>query len=315
MVTDRLQVHVVNGLVTAIVDGELYSCDRSHTNYEQIMVAIRAGDADALPDMFNLRRKVADFLSSSGRLKVSKGYVFYRDPEGTDNWWPLKFDFVDHLLELLELQLPVGAFTNWIERVMRNPNPQVIEELFAFMTGGSDVRKYLPILPDGRFIAYKRVRADYLDFHSATVPYIPLQVKYADDPRVTDMEWLRNQPGNRIGSPRWCVDPDINNECSTGYHVGRFEYIQNFHQNAADSHILAMRCDPSQVVAAKSDGYQKKVRMHVVEVGEEISNEFVEIALGIKPPTPKLPPIPTVFNTDIPAWDNSQNEGSDDDTF
>lgn len=305
----RMQVHLVNGNITAVIDGSLYSCDSTHKNYDKIIAAIRANDADALPELFSITRQIANYLSASGRLKVDRSRVYYRESTDDAMWWELQFGFVEHLLEMMELALPIDAFVNWIERVMRNPNPAVIEELFQFMSGGSDARRYLPILPDGRFVAYKRVRDTYFDFHSNTVQYVPLHVKYQDDSRVSDMNWLLNQPGNRIGSPRWCVDPNINNECSTGYHVGRFEYINNFHSGDPGSHVLAMRCDPSQVVAAKADGSQKKLRMHVVEVGEEISQEFVDLMLGINPPTPKLPPIPTAFNDHIPAnWDNDLNE-------
>ena len=310
-ISDRLSFHIVNDKVTAVVDNQMYSCDQTHKNYDKIIAAIKAGDADELPSLFSMARAVSDYVSPSGRLKVQDNRVFYREGSGDRaQWFPIHFEMVDHLLELMEFGAPIDAFVNFVERVMKNPSSECIEELFPFMYRGQDIQKYLPILPDGRFIAYKRVRPDWFDFHSGTVRYVSLQEKYPDWEQ-RGMSWLLSQPGHMIGSPRWCVDSNINRECSTGYHVGRYEYINNFHEDVVDSHILKMACDPSQVVAAKRDGSMKKVRMHVVECREEIEFETLQLICGERPPTPKLPPIPTAVGDAFPDEWRGESSSSD----
>ena len=171
----------------------------------------------------------------------------------------------------------------------------------------------MPILPDGRMLGYKRVREDYLDFFSGTVPYIPLHVKY---PELVDnpMELMRRR-GHRIRMKRWQCDDDRRNLCSTGYHVGNYEYVRGFY--SGEGHIVAVAFDPADIVCVPQDARADKIRVCRLEVRHEISEAFVDMVFGIEPPSEVFTPTSYVDDSDDEDWNDAdfveEAEDEDDD--
>ena len=155
----------------------IISVTPDHHAYDQIIQAKKVGDFEAMLAAIDSTQHVADYVSSSGKLQVKGGDVYYEGER-------LNNDAAKYLLELMNAGHEVGWFVNVMQRLMRNPSRTSIDAGFEFIFR-RNWEQPMPILPDGRILGYKRVKDDYLDIHSGTVPYIPLHLKYpelADQP-------------------------------------------------------------------------------------------------------------------------------------
>ena len=130
--------------------------------------------------------------------------------------------------------LPFAPLLQFHRRVIQNPSKESVADLYAFLDAND-----IPITPDGRFVGYKRVtrRGDVLmDSHSRTI---------------------QNNPGLTVSMPRKEVDPNRNNTCSTGLHVGAWDYVSSFSGNVT----VEVLVDPADVVAVPPDYNQQKMRV------------------------------------------------------
>ena len=104
---------------------------------------------------------------------------------------------------------------------MLNPSKRSRDELYAFLE-----HKELPLLDDGRFLAYKGVKENYRDCHS-------------------------NKFDNEIGKinemSRRDVDDNFLNACSYGFHVGSYEYARGF--RPSNGHLMFVAVSPEDVVS------------------------------------------------------------------
>ena len=252
-----------DGVISAFVNGRLITIAADHRYRKEALKALKEQDGTAFVQAANMSHKVNDYLSPSGKLSVKDGAVCYRNI-------PIEFPFTKRLLEMMEEGLPFEPFVRYIERTMKNPRPRCVATL-DILVNKRGAAYPLPILPDGRILAYKRVMDDYLDFHSRTVKYEPLEVKYKDDHRATNLDWLHAQKGNEVGMPIWEVDDNYQLECSRGFHAGLFEYVNTFHKG--QGHVIAVAVCPSQVISVPDDARAMKFRTHQLEVRHTITEE------------------------------------------
>lgn len=119
---------------------------------------------------------------------------------------------------------------NFWKRCLVNPNRGSIEQLYRFIS-----KNKLTITPEGKFIAYKGVRNDYLDCYSQT---------------------FDNHPGNTIQMPREGVAFNPKESCSTGLHVACLSYAKGY-----GSRVVAVLIDPADVVSVPFDSDAQKIRV------------------------------------------------------
>jgi hypothetical protein len=129
---------------------------------------------------------------------------------------------------------------------MTNPSKRAVTELYGFLEKNS-----LPITPDGHFLAYKKVRNDYLDIHSGT---------------------MDNSVGMIVEMERNEVDDNKDQTCSTGLHFCSQDYLPHF-GSGSDSRVVIVKINPSDVVSIPSDYNNAKGRACRYVVVGEIGNE------------------------------------------
>lgn len=256
-----------NGGISAYINGEMKVVAPDHKRYAEVLKALEAQDTEQFLYLTDLARRINDYVSASGKLAVKNSQVLYKGIT-------IEFPFTHRLLEMMEKGLPYGPYVNYIERTMRNPRPRCVKSL-DLLINRPDAKYPLPLLPDGRFLAYKRVREDFYDHHSGKVLYEPLEVKYKDHPQAKDMNWLHSQVGNRVGMPIWETDDNFQLACSAGFHAGLYEYVATFHAN--EGHVLAVAVCPSQVISVPEDASAMKFRTHALEVRHIIPETFIEL--------------------------------------
>jgi hypothetical protein len=156
----------------------------------------------------------------------------------------------DRIIAFFERGLPIQPILNFIKRVRKNPSFRAVNGLYRFLEQND-----LPLTPDGRFVAYKRIRGDWTDCHTGRI---------------------LNTVGSEISMPRNMVDEDPTQTCSYGYHVCAFDYLKEFWATNPSSRIVAVIVDPEHVVAIPNDYNHTKMRVCKYVVSEELDREICE---------------------------------------
>lgn len=140
---------------------------------------------------------------------------------------------------------PLEAFWN---NLSKNPSNDSKQSLYDFIEAN-----HFPITKNGTFIAYKMVQKDFLDSHSRS---------------------FDNTPGNTVRMDRNKVNPNRNESCSTGLHVGAYSYASTFSGNV----LLEVEVNPKDVVAVPYDYDSQKMRVceyKVIRVCKSYREEIV----------------------------------------
>jgi len=133
----------------------------------------------------------------------------------------------------------------FMHNLLKNPSKRSVDELYGFLE-----KNNLPITPDGYFLAYKKVRRDFLDIHSGT---------------------MNNAPGTIVEMERYKVDDNKDQTCSTGLHFCGMSYLSHFGSNG--DRTVIVKIDPADVVSIPSDYDGAKGRACRYEVIGELGVE------------------------------------------
>ena len=216
--------------LTVFVDGASYTINKQAKTYEIVLQAVRSKDINAVRSAVNIKETIVSSLSNaSNDVRIEGASIFYKDREVTGL-------IASRVFEVIRLGLDVQPMVKFIENLMQNPSKRAVDELFGFLEACT-----LPITPDGHFLAYKRVREDYLDCHSGT---------------------MNNSVGNVLEMDRNAVDDDKNRTCSAGLHFCSFDYLKSFH----GERIVIVKINPKDVVAIPADYNNSKGRTCRYEV-------------------------------------------------
>jgi len=229
-------IHTKDG-ITVVLNGKPYAVATEDTYFEQVRDAVLSNyDPSAILDIIQSNaRKVEEATRLSPNLEYSGGIVYYQGEE-------LHNYAVDKLVELLEANLSVTPLVNFLEKLYQNPSKRVVDDLYRFLEHGK-----MPLTESGNFLAYKYVRADYLDSYSGK---------------------FDNSVGAVNSMPRNRVDEDPNRTCSSGFHVCSYDYLPKF-GNGGTTKVMVCEVNPENVVAIPADYNDTKMRVsEYVVVGE-----------------------------------------------
>lgn len=245
--------YVVTGnSINLNINGELEVLHKSHKNYEEIVSLLKSGDYDEnkIKNLINPAENIREF--GSGLLSIRDGKVFYKQDEDIEV--EVDNSLVERIQSMAEEGFSVDPLVKFFENLMKNTSSRAVKGLYRFLEGNK-----LPLTDDGCFLAYKKVRHDYLDVHSKTFDNSVGQV----------VEMLRNQ-----------VDDNYNNTCSRGLHFASFNYASNFYSTwDKDDRLMVVKVNPADVVAFPNDYNNAKGRTCRYEVVSEVPNTGLEYML------------------------------------
>ena len=222
--------------LTIYIENRAHTINReTHPNYNRVLDAIRNGDWDAIPDLVDITRAIANYVSENKDIEVKDGDVYF---EGR----PFANALTDRLIGMLEEGFPVDALCNFITNLKKNPSKRAVDELYGFLE-----KNKLPITPDGHFLAYKKVQENYTDIHSGK---------------------FDNSVGEVCEMPRNEVNEDKDQTCSTGLHFCSLEYLPNFGWGSGNR-VIILKINPRDVVSIPSDYNNAKGRTCRYEVVDE----------------------------------------------
>lgn len=236
---------LTDGGVSLAFEGKTVSVAASDSQYEKLIAAIVAQDDEAIETALTTK---AEILQTAANVAFKHGFVTIRDGAVYYDGKIVDTTLTQRMLDMLDKGFDLKPMANFLMKLQLNPSYRAVNDLYTFLEKGR-----MPLTPNGRFLAYKAVRADFKDIHSGTFDNSIGQV----------VEMLRNQ-----------VDEDPNATCSAGLHVCSFEYLPNFAH--ADGHVVVVAVDPADVVSIPTDYNNSKMRVCRYEVIEEVEGWYTD---------------------------------------
>lgn len=238
----RIPYTISNESITVFAGGKIHTVLSGHKNFDllceqlklpehSVEVILRLSDYEG-----NVRKSI-----KSSKVVVEHGTVYYEGQE-------VHNALTNKLLNMLDEGFDATPWIKFLENLMLNPSYRSRECLFGFLENFN-----APITPEGNFIAFKRVRSDFMDIHSGTI---------------------NNSVGNIIQMDRAKVDDDPKHTCSAGLHVCADEYLDGY-ANAISSKTLVVEVNPAHVVAVPYDYNFAKMRVCEYKVAAEIDPKTI----------------------------------------
>lgn len=227
---------------------------QTHANYAKILNGLVSG---LLSDeqLYKLADAASTALATLRRLSdrvMIRGDVIYYDSE------PMENRLTKHLVQMIaEGDDNYGGYVAFLHNLMDNPSKKSRKGLFRFLE-----RHDLVITSDGRFIGYKGVGSDG---KSLTAGAEDVTVTLADGTVETHRGHIPNPVGAVVEMPRNLVDPDRENHCSVGLHIGNHRYANQW---GSGGMLLTVAVSPRDVVEVPTDSNAEKIRAHRYEVIE-----------------------------------------------
>ena len=227
--------------ITVVIGSKPHTISKSHVTYQKVLDAIKASDWDLVKNIVEPIKVVLNF--GKGNVSVQGEQLFWKGK-------PMHNALTNRMIAMLQDGFPVEPLVAFMENLMTNPSKRAVDELYGFLEKNS-----LPITPDGCFLAYKKVRSDYMDIHSGT---------------------LDNSVGNIVEMERNEVDDNKDQTCSTGLHFCSQDYLPHFGSDIGNR-VVILSINPRDVVSIPSDYNNAKGRACRYEVIGEIGNDSDEV--------------------------------------
>ncbi len=226
-------------LTVVFENGESATVYTTNSRYQDIVAAVRDKAWERVREMMipstAIKKQMEDVDAGTHRVEVKGGIVYLDDQ-------PMHNTLTDRMVDMLNDGFNIEPMMRFLENLMDNPSYRAVNELYGFLE-----KSELPITEDGHFIAYKRVRGDYMDAYSGTI----------DNSIGAVCEMARNS-----------VDEDASRTCSAGLHFCSREYLP--HYGASGGHVMIVKINPRDVVAIPTDYNNAKGRTCRYEVVGEL---------------------------------------------
>jgi hypothetical protein len=240
--------------IVVVINNQPHTISKTHITYQKVLDAIKANDWATVQDVIEPKKVVINY--GAGNVEVQGDELFWKG-------LPMHNALTTRMISMLQEGFPVEPLVLFMENLMSNPSKRAVDELYGFLE-----KNNLPITPDGHFLAYKKVRENYMDCHSGT---------------------FNNSVGMICEMERNQVDDDKDRTCSTGLHFCSQEYLNHF----GGEHTMILKINPRDVVSIPSDYNNSKGRCSRYEVIGE---------LGVNPEDAFTAAVQAGANTE---WDNS----------
>lgn len=260
-------------------DGKVHNVTTDHQNFEEIketikllQKALREGLDDEATEHHNALSTLVDIAkvireAGEGRVRVEGGVVYYEDE-------PIHNAVTNRILWGLKEGFDMTAYLNFLDSLMDNPSNRAVEEVYGFIEANN-----MGIMEDGRILAYKRVRDNFLDIYTGK---------------------MDNTPGQIVKMKRNRVNDNRHETCSHGLHVCAQSYLPHYGAGPGNT-IVICAIWPKDFVSIPVDYKNAKARVCEYEVLSEYEGSDKDDLLSSK----------SVWSDD--DFDDSWDEDGDDD--
>lgn len=226
--------------IILVIDGKSHTINRdTHAGYAKIVEALKAQDWDALKDLVEPKKVFVNF---------GKGYVSIDGDKVLWKGQPFHNALATRMIEMFQDGFPIDPMVRFMENLMQNPSKRSVDQVYSFLE-----KNKLPITEDGHFLAYKKVRKDYMDIYSGTIS---------------------NHIGAIVEMDRNLVDDNPDSYCSTGLHFCSESYLQHF--GSSHDPVMVLKINPADVVSVPKDYDGAKGRCAKYEVVAQVNGDPAE---------------------------------------
>jgi hypothetical protein len=263
--------YIVQGSnITVVIGTTPHTVSKNHITYNKLLAAIKAGEWETVQDIIEPKQVVLNF--GQGNVSVEGDKIFWKGRE-------MHNALTKRMVAMIQEDFPVEPLIAFMENLMENPSKRAVNELYGFLE-----KNTLPITSDGCFLAYKKVRQDYLDCHSGTVLNKPAAYLTDEDTAALEEAVGKNnevtvavEDGVTVVSmERNLVDDDQNRTCSTGLHFCSQDYLKSF----GGERIVILKINPRDVVSIPNDYNDSKGRACRYEIVDEIDKDKADEAFA-----------------------------------
>lgn len=249
MSTKKVNYIITDNNITVNFDGQTHIVARTDGLAAKLIDALRQNKLNEIPNLVSAAKRIENF--SKGNFMVQDGQILV-------NGVPAPKVLGDKIVRFSNEGLPFQPLVKFAERLQKNPSFRAVNELFQFLEKNDH-----PITENGCFVAYKKVRPNFLDIHSGT---------------------MDNSPGKTVEMNRNQVNEDPNQTCSNGLHVANWDYAANHFGSQSDV-MLEVEVDPMDVVAVPVDYNQSKMRTCKYKVLGVVDHEHSDVPLRVVNPS------------------------------
>ncbi len=239
-------VYVATGdTINITLNNKVYVCQKSHPNFDAIKAKLKSKDVsdEELLALIDMKKSIETF--SQGKVRIDGEKLFYDGRE-------LSNCFTRRIIAMIKDQFNIDPLLKFLNNLMLNPSYTAVNEFYGFLE-----RNKLPMTDDGCFLAYKKVRWDYMDIYTGTTHL--------------------NAIGEKPEMPRNFVDDDSRDTCSCGLHFASIDYMPHYGSSDIDDHTMVVKINPRDVVAFPADYNGSKGRCCMYEVVDEITENNSKI--------------------------------------
>lgn len=231
--------------VTVFYKSKPVSIDVGEPEYADVLRLLRTPTFNTDEDLGVYLQTKLDRLAAALEARNVKG-INIRDGAVFFDGNQVHGLLAERMVKMLDDGFDLDPMKRFLSNLMQNPSYRAVNGLYDFLEAAA-----MPITPDGCFLAYKAVRADWRDIYSGR---------------------FDNSIGNVVEIPRQQVDEDPDRTCSSGLHVCSFGYLPNFAH--ANGHVVIVKINPADVVAVPRDYNNTKMRVSKYEVIEEVTDYY-----------------------------------------
>ena len=263
--------YIVQGSnITVVIGTTPHTVSKSHIAYNKLLAAIKAGEWETVQDIIEPKQVVLDF--GQGNVSIQGDKIFWKGRE-------MHNALTKRMVAMIQEDFPVEPLVAFMENLMDNPSKRAVNELYGFLE-----KNTLPITSDGCFLAYKKVRQDYLDVHSGTVLNKPaVYMTDEDTAALAEAAGKQNEVTVEVvdgvtvvSMERNLVDDDQNRTCSTGLHFCSKDYLSSF----GGDRVVILKINPRDVVSIPNDYNDSKGRCARYEIVDEIDKDKADEAFA-----------------------------------
>jgi hypothetical protein len=221
--------------VVIVIGNKSHTISKTHITYNKVIDAIKAQQWDLIADIIEPKKVVLNY--GQGNVSIQGDKFFWKGAE-------MHNSLTKRMVQMLTEDFPIEPLVLFMENLMANPSKRAVDELYGFLEKNS-----LPITPEGHFLAYKKIRGDYMDIYSGT---------------------MDNSVGKVLEMERNAVDDDKDRTCSSGLHFCSESYLPHFGVSEGNR-VVILKINPRDVVSIPSDYNNAKGRACRYEVIGELN--------------------------------------------
>jgi hypothetical protein len=261
-----------------------------HPSFNKILEACRAKDYDKALGLLQEGEKVTEetlteaFEPLSDRISYKNGKLYIDGDEAPGV-------LSDQIVRFLKDEVRDGwtSLVKFYEKLLSNPNEHSREQLYRWLATHN-----FSITAQGDIVGYKFVRS----FEEGK--YRSTQSGYAIVDGVEQQGYTTYGLGSTVSMPRSMVQHDPKVGCSTGLHVGNWDYVRG------NSTILEVHVNPADVVSVPTENNWGKLRTCKLQVVREVTEPYnAAVAGGVKIPALAVEPQRSVGVYSYPEPNNT----------